>query len=485
MREVHQPRHLPGHQIGQPRQQRQTHHRRWHHRLRHSLRWRLVTLFLLLALAMSLAFVGGTRRAFAVGWRQAVRPLLADYLDRLVVDLGSPPDAARARALVARLPISVRIEGPLTQFDSHPQRQVELWRQGEHGLDDDSRSLLMRKTPDGHVISFGAGSAEWHRGPGAFAWVTLAILLALTALAFAYVRRLLKPLDDIGAGARRFGAGDFTRPIVVRRHDELGDLAGQVNTMGHDIHQMLEAKRALLLAISHELRSPLTRARLNTELLPETADTQVPRDALLRDLAELGRLISDLLESERLTNRHAALNCEPTDLGALVKEVAQGVEGVEGVEEALAAVVLEIAPGLPQLQIDRVRMRLLLRNLLENARRYSADAVSGASAPITVSLARQGDGLVLCVRDHGPGLADAQLANLAEPFFRADTARQRSTGGVGLGLYLCRLVAQAHGGSLSVRNAHPGLEVAVSLPIGALTSNPESNPLTPAKSFAP
>ncbi len=249
MREVHQPRHLPGHQIGQPRQQRQTHHRRWHHRLRHSLRWRLVTLFLLLALAMSLAFVGGTRRAFAVGWRQAVRPLLADYVDRLVVDLGSPPDAARAKALVARLPISVRIEGPLTQFDSHPQRQVELWRQGEHGLDDDSRSLLMRKTPDGHVISFGAGSAEWHRGPGAFAWVTLAILLALTALAFAYVRRLLKPLDDIGAGARRFGAGDFTRPIVVRRHDELGDLAGQVNTMGHDIHQMLEAKRAMLLAI--------------------------------------------------------------------------------------------------------------------------------------------------------------------------------------------------------------------------------------------
>ncbi len=147
--------------------------------------------------------------------------------------------------------------------------------------------------------------------------------------------------------------------------------------------------------------------------------------------------------------------------------------------------MLEIAPGLPQLQIDRVRMRLLLRNLLENARRYSADAVSGASAPITVSLARQGDGLVLCVRDHGPGVADAQLANLAEPFFRADTARQRSTGGVGLGLYLCRLVAQAHGGSLSVRNAHPGLEVAVSLPIGALTSNPESNPLTPAKSFAP
>ena len=204
----HPPRHLSGHHQGQPRPQQHARHRRWHNRLRHSLCWRLATLFLLLALAMSLAFVGGTRKAFGVGWRDAVRPLLADYVDRLVADLGSPPVATRAAALAARLPISVRIEGPLTQFDSHPQRQMDqmdMWRQGEHGLDDDSRSLLRRKTPDGHIISFGAGSLEWHRGPGAFAWVTLAVLLALTALAFAYVRRLLKPLDDIGAGAKRFG----------------------------------------------------------------------------------------------------------------------------------------------------------------------------------------------------------------------------------------------------------------------------------------
>ena len=292
------------------------------------------------------------------------------------------------------------------------------------------------------------------------------------------MRRLLNPLDDIGAGARRFGAGDFTKPIAVRRRDELGDLAAQINTMGQDIHQMLEAKRAMLLAISHELRSPLTRARLNTELLPETADTHVPRDALLRDLAEMGRLITDLLESERLTNRHTALNCEATDLGGLVQDV---------VDAAAAPVLLDLAPGLPKLQIDRVRLRLLVRNLLDNARRYSVEAgsglgvgvgvSSGARAPIAVSLSRQGNDLLLRVRDHGPGVDELHLPHLAEPFFRADTARQRSTGGVGLGLYLCRLVAQAHGGSLSVRNAHPGLEVTVSLPTAV--------PVTPAKSSAP
>jgi signal transduction histidine kinase len=473
------------------------HHRRWHHRLRHSLRWRLVTLFLLLALAMSLAFVGGTRKAFAVGWREAVRPLLADYVDRLVADLGSPPDAARARALVARLPVSLRIEGPLTQFDSHPQRQAELWRQGEHGMDDDTRSLLRRKTPDGHTISFGTGTLEWHRGPGAFAWVTLAALLGLTALAFAYVRRLLKPLDDIGAGAQRFGAGDFSQPIAVRRRDELGDLAGQINTMGQDIHRMLEAKRSLLLAISHELRSPLTRARLNTELLPETADTQAPRDALLRDLAEMGQLITDLLESERLSGNHAPLNLALTDLGGLVGEVVDGVVqggghgmqevGVQGLDRPsampVARVALTVAPGLPMVQLDAVRMRLLLRNLLDNALRHSQydpphngrhhpdSRAQPDHATVEVDLRRQTDTvgghevLQLSVRDHGPGVTEAQLLHLAEPFYRADAGRQRSTGGVGLGLYLCRLVAQAHGGSLQFRNAQPGLEVIVTLPL--------------------
>jgi signal transduction histidine kinase len=484
-------------------------HRHWHHRLRHSLRWRLVTVFLLLALAMSLAFVGGTRKAFAVGWREAVRPLLADYVDRLVADLGSPPEADRARALVARLPISVRIEGPLTQFDSHPQRQAELWRDGEHGMDDDSRSLLRRKTPDGHVISFGTGSLEWHRGPGVFAWVTLAALLGLTGLAFAYVRRLLKPLDDIGAGAQRFGAGDFAEPIVVRRHDELGDLAGQINTMGQDIHQMLEAKRALLLAISHELRSPLTRARLNTELLPDTPDTQAARDALLRDLAEMGRLIADLLESERLSGNHAPLNLALTDLGRLVQdgvadmEADMAADAFANVDAGVVAKVdaevdaevqaggdapsaksqarfaVTVAADLPMLQLDAVRIRLLLRNLLDNAVRHSPnnDQSNGlssgppAQAAVEVDLRRQTDAagghevLHLCVRDHGPGVAPEQLSHLAEPFFRVDAGRQRSTGGVGLGLYLCRLVAQAHGGSLQVRNALPGLEVTVSLPL--------------------
>jgi signal transduction histidine kinase len=231
-------------------------------------------------------------------------------------------------------------------------------------------------------------------------------------------------------------------------------LATTINTMGADIHQMLEAKRALLLAISHELRSPLTRARLNTELLPETPELQASREALLRDLGVMRDLVTDLLESERLASPHVALQREPTALASVVSEVVAGLDGNPLVHT-------QVDTHIPLLALDRTRMRLLLRNLLENALRHTP---TDAPAP-EVHVHLQPDGSVhITVRDHGPGVPEDQLPQLAQPFYRPDAARTREGGGVGLGLYLCKLVATAHGGSFAVRNASPGLEVGVTLP---------------------
>ena len=297
--------------------------------------------------------------------------------------------------------------------------------------------------------------------------VAITALLVLTLLAWLYVRRLLRPLDAIRAGAQRFGVGEFGQPIPVQRPgrpDELGQLAATINTMGQDIHQMLEAKRALLLAISHELRSPLTRARLNTELLPETAEVNPQRLALLRDLQEMASLITDLLESERLSGNHAALQREPVDLAALAGEVVAEVLARQPERAgARPEITLHTDPKLPRLPLDPTRMRLLLRNLLDNALRHSASA----PLPPELSLRAAGQGLQIEIRDHGPGVPEDQLPHLAQAFYRPESARTRSTGGVGLGLYLCKLVAQAHGGRFEVRNARPGLAVTVTLRPGA------------------
>src|SRR5262249_5253385 len=129
--------------------------------------------------------------------------------------------------------------------------------------------------------------------------------------------------------------------------------------------------------------------------------------------------------------------------------------------------------------LDRVRMRLLLRNLVDNALRHGP----GAARPPVVATRLGTDGeagtLHLSVRDHGPGMDEAQLQHAGDAFYRADRARQRSTGGVGLALYVCRVVAEAHGGRLVVRNANPGLEVDVALPLAGADASREGGVRSP------
>ncbi len=415
-------------------------------------------MFVVMALVMTAVFVGGMRSVISGGWRDAGRPLIADYVDRLAAEVGTPPDVERAKALTERLPLAVRIEGPVVNWESHPGRM-----QGR-GFESRAGNFFSRTTADGHRVSFGLGSLPWQRGPHGIVWLTLGVLLLLVLAAYAVVRRLLRPLDDIGAGAQRFGRGDFDQPIPIRRNDELGDLAQRINTMARDIGDMLDAKRALLLALSHELRSPLTRARLNAELLPATPEGAAERAALLRDLGEMRDLISDLLESERLASPHAALLREQIDLATLVHDVVAELPHEDEVE-------LDLPPDVPIMSLDRTRMRLLLRNLLENALRHGGKSAGAQQSP-KLSLRRVDGAVEIEVRDFGPGVEESQIEHLAEPFFRTDSARQRATGGVGLGMYLCKLVALAHGGSFELRNAAPGLSVQVRL---SLAQPPEGD----------
>ena len=512
-------------------------------RLAFSIKLRMVLVFLVLAAALMVVFIGAMRQVVATRWQVAAQPLLVDYVDRLAeeITVDGHPSVERARALAQRLPVTVRIEGPVIRWASHPQEPRHDWGHegdgvreggaswdgpmsgtdrhdergtGHHGaapVGDGSgwadeppgwqqiRQLIERSTPDGHRLVFGIdrhamlarhdGSDPLARG--------LAALLLLTLLAWWYVRRTLRPLDAISAGARRFGQGNFDDPIPAawtRRHGELGELATTLNTMGEDIRQMLDAKRSLLLAISHEMRSPLTRARLHTELLSEDdPEVQPQREALLRDLREMSALVEDLLESERLSDRHVALQRESLDLAVVARGVITELQTRHpGVE-----VALQVPTELPAQYLDATRLRLLLRNLLENAVRHagngrdpdkkgahgsplsdeggSATADTAAShghtvaadmdAVAVVRIDREATGgCVIEVRDWGPGVPEEQLSKLAEPFQRPDAARSRHAGGVGLGLYLCRLVAQAHGGRLALENAHPGLRVRAWLP---------------------
>ncbi len=473
-----------------------------------SLGARLVGLFIVLAAAMAITFMLGMHVLQGVGLHEYLRPLVANYADTLVAEIGSPPDVDRARLLTQRLPLRIRIEGPDVNWDSAdeppppppdvgprrpPRHPVVTLPNGDplplvvpgprrpprasfdHGPSDDAPRLgprvaphylslnadidpsmwrVVRRLPDGHRIVFSLADMSHETRAEHIGWVTLAILLLLTALAYAWVRHMLRPLVALRAGAVRYGQGDFSQPIVPHHRDELGDLAEQINAMAARLHHMLDAKRQLLLAISHELRSPLARARMNAELIDESTE----RSALLRDLGEMRDLITDLLESERLADvqagGHAALQTEASSLPDIIHEQCDA-------QAAAGVLTLQLDETLPALPLDRARMRLLLRNLVDNALRHGSDS---GRAPV-VSTAGTPQSVQLVVRDFGPGMEESQLQHASEAFYRADTARLRSTGGVGLGLYLCKLVAEAHGGTLTLRNAHPGLEITAALPL--------------------
>ena len=419
------------------------------HRFRHSLKSRLLALFLLLALALAALLLLTLQRALQGGWQGYAQPLVADYVDHLAAEIGTPPDPTRARAIADRLPMRVRIDGPALRFDSHPDQDPLHERDDADNHHGPASWGLTRTLADGHALRFSLVAPPDEQRPRRLGWIALGLLAIITALAYLAVRRLLRPLDAIGAGVAAYTTGRFDKPIAGfaprgrLRDDELGALATRIDGMAGSLAGMLEAKRTLLLAISHELRSPLTRARLNAELLDDSPE----RAALLRDLGEMRDLVATLLESERLQQGHAALQAAPLDLAALLRDLAA---------ESGTPLDIGLVPAVAS--VDETRVKLMLRNLLANARRHAA----GAPGPPQLFLHAEPDGRwALGLRDHGPGVADDQLARLGEPFHRPDAARTRSTGGVGLGLHLCRQVAQAHGGELRLRNAKPGLEVAM------------------------
>lgn len=426
---------------------------------RHSLSGRLLLLFVLTAVLLALVVRTGFRFALDQDMEDMAAPHLAEYVQHLLVELGDPPTPQRAAALAARLPLQIHLSTDRNGSSDGEVPKLNPRRTVSHVLPDGTEVDVSRG-PGGFLVRAQRGDVTVLLAPTGFELaeyaqltVILTIFAVLTVLVFAYhaIRRLFRPIELIQLGLSRIGSGDLEHRLSIERRDELGELAASVNTMADEIGQMLEAKRGLLLAISHELRSPLTRARINAELLNES-DT---RRALLADLGELEALLGELLESERLSGRHVALDRQALDPSALLRELV-----AESFHEASLA--MDIDPEGTWISLDPMRIRLLVRNLLKNALQHTSP---GQTAPLLAS--HVGDEYwCLSVTDHGPGVAPEHLGRLTEPFYRADPSRGRASGGVGLGLYLSRVIAEAHGGRLELASTPgEGTRVTVRLPI--------------------
>lgn len=386
---------------------------------------------------------------------QAVDRVAGEYVRLLAAD---SPDLATARSIAARLELDVRYEGPHGAW-STDERLPSI---GEAQQAKNETTLLRTVGRKHHLVTLGDG------GTYLFAWryhrlleraherillMLLSGVIVVVLIAHGLLRRAVRPLAWLHRGFAGLGHGDFTVTVERKSDDEFGDLADAFNRMVERVRQMVEERDQLLLDVSHELRSPLTRMKVALALCPESDQ----KTRLLTNVAEMETMVTELLELERLRSGRG-IQLDSCPLGELIRELVQSFES------RTPAIELDPVPDSLVVEADCARLYTVLNNILENALKYSlAD-----SQPVRISVRQTPDGIQIRVDDDGPGIPEADLPHLFEPFYRVDRSRSRKTGGYGLGLSLCQRIVLAHGGRLSVENRKPrGTSVCVELPVRA------------------
>jgi two-component system, OmpR family, sensor kinase len=269
------------------------------------------------------------------------------------------------------------------------------------------------------------------RGTTGLVWVLGIAALAVAVGSFPIVRRLTKRLEALRRGVERWGAGDLSVRVDESGSDEAAFLARRFNHAAARVEQLVKSHKSLLANASHELRSPLARIRMGLELLGPKAEPAARRE-IERNIAELDQLVEEILLASRLDAPETDIGTrEQVDLTGLAAEECARTDAELLPSEDGEPVVVE---GVPRL------LRRVVRNLLENARRYSR-------GPVQVEVAREGAEAVLRVTDHGPGVPPDQRERIFEPFYRLPGASERE-GGVGLGLALVKGIVQRHQGSV-------------------------------------
>jgi two-component system sensor histidine kinase CpxA len=276
--------------------------------------------------------------------------------------------------------------------------------------------------------------------------------------AFCYVLavHLASPLRGLRRALEKFGRGDLSVRFHLSRRDEIGELAKAFNRMADQIATLLSAERRLLQDVSHELRSPLARLGFAVELARTSPDREAALARIRKEAGRLNNLVDELLQLTRAEGDPGARILEDVDLGGLLAELV-----ADCALEADAAGCRLTLVGERSFVIagDRELLRRACENILRNAIRHAPPGTA-----VEVQLSRNGDWGEIAVRDHGPGVPREALSDIFEPFFRVENDRDRSSGGVGLGLAIARRAVELHQGHVTAFNADPGLVVAIEIP---------------------
>jgi signal transduction histidine kinase len=415
---------------------------------------------------------------FATGWRTAfIRPFTLRLVNHLAMTLSQLPDVAARRRLVQRLSSDLDLDLTLRRLDgtvesstgeelpSLAAREFGEVQKGPTVIHRGRRWMVVAPIRDrstGDVIGVLESFPMRRFAPNTLVRPVGMVLLVLIVVGLATLplaRRISSPVEALTEASRRLGAGElgYRIPIPVRqgrpfghprhshRPEEMEALLGAWNDMADRVERLVRGQRELLANVSHELRSPMARMQVALALLPDDEATEARARDLRQDLAELDRLIEDVLTSSRLDATGLPVHVERVEIEALLSQLVERA----GHDPATAACEVRLgAVDALELEADGALLRRALWNLVENAAKYGVP-------PITLSAERVGERLLLRVADEGRGISAADRERVFEPFFRGDRARTPAAagrGGFGLGLTFARRVAEVHGGSIRLES---------------------------------
>jgi len=364
------------------------------------------------------------------------------------------PNLEAANNIHKDIGLDIRYEGPSGSWaTSDKLPTIEQVRNGKAHSSFGHEYHLVTTANGGTYLFAWDVRNQMHSAHEKLLWMLLLLIVGVVLTAYWFQKRLLRPVQALGDGVARISAGQLDVVLPLVSQDELGRLTTAFNQMVHQVKEMIQARDQLLLDVSHELRSPVTRMKVALALLSEDES----KASLEADVKEMETMISELLELNRLKTPHG-LRKERQDVVRIVRETAQPFEN------RAPGVHLLARPERIFANVDNEKLRTVLRNLLDNAFKYSLPD----SQPVTLSVSENQDCVAFRVQDDGQGIPEAQMANIFEPFFRIDPSRSKRTGGYGLGLSMCKRIVEAHGGTIHIeRNPGRGVAFVAKIPIVA------------------
>jgi len=297
-------------------------------------------------------------------------------------------------------------------------------------------------TIEGQELQGWSGESAWVLISDYLLRVYALRIVAVLLVCLIAVRLCLRPLRRLADAARGLGGNLEQPPLALDGPEEVRQAAQAFNAMQQRLIAMVNDKAYFLAAVSHDLRTPLTRMRLRLERLPDDEH----RQRLRQNITQMDDMIGQVLDYLRAGEQ---LNLQQVDLDRLV---ARQCAELASAEEALP-----VHGKVGCSQLDALLLQRCLQNLLVNALRYAKD--------ISVTLERAVDGVFIHINDRGPGIAPGLLTTITDPFVRGEGSRNQASGGYGLGLSIAQRIANSHGGELMVANREGGgLRVSILLP---------------------